>query len=294
MSGERQWSGKTDGAPWMHRALIGLLKVSPLWAMYFLALLVVPFYMLFNHKGYLAIYHYLRKRQGWGVLRAFLGCYANHFLFSTSFMDRFAAFAGKKFKVEIDKTELFHELSQKEKGFVMLASHVGNHEMSGYMLGSPAKRMNAIAFPGEKSSIRSNRDRIFADKNIRLISADGMDWLFTLNSALSEGEIVSIHADRLFGSAKFLRTTVLGADANLPMGPFYLAVTRDLPVLAAFSVKTGYKSYKGRLVRLDTPEMASLPKQEKMEMLASRYAQELSQTLRESPLQWYNFFEFWD
>ena len=88
MTGERQWSGKTDGAPWMHRALIGLLKVFPLWAMYLLAVLVVPFYMLFNHKGYLAIYHYLRNRQGWGPLKSFLGCYANHFLFSTSFMDR--------------------------------------------------------------------------------------------------------------------------------------------------------------------------------------------------------------
>ncbi len=294
MTQERQWSGKTDGAPWMHRALIGLLKVFPLWAMYLLAILVVPFYMLFNHKGYLAIYHYLRNRQGWGPLKSFLGCYANHFLFSTSFMDRFAAFAGKKFQVDIAHTDLFFELSEKEGGFVMLASHVGNHEMSGYMLGSPNKRMNAIAFPGEKSSIRANRDRIFGDKNIRLISADGMDWLFTLNAALSDGEIVSIHADRLFGSTRFLPANILGADAKLPLGPFNLAVSRDLPVIAAFSVKTGYKSYRGRLVRLDTPEMALLSKKEKLELLSSRYAAELTKTLRESPLQWYNFYEFWD
>lgn len=294
MRKERGWSGKTDGTVWMHKALIGLFKVLPMWVLYLLMALVVPFYMLFNHTGYLSIYHYLHKRQGWGPLKSFLGCYANHFLFGTSFLDRFAAYAGKQFRVEMAHAHLYYDLSQKEEGFLMLASHVGNYEMWGYMLGSPRKRLNAIAFPGEKASIRTQRDRIFGDKNIRLISADGMDWLFTLNAALQEGEIVSIHADRLFGSAKFLKANILGTDAKLPMGPFNLAATRDLPVLAAFCVKTGYRSYKGRLVRLDTPDMATLSKKEKMEMLSSRYAGELSQTLQERPLQWYNFYEFWD
>jgi predicted LPLAT superfamily acyltransferase len=166
--------------------------------------------------------------------------------------------------------------------------------MSGYMLSTPRKRMNAITFPEEKSSVRSNRDRMLETNNIRLISADGMDWLFTLNAALSDGEIVSIHADRLFGSSKALTVNILGAEAKIPMGPFNLAASRGLPVTASFCMKTGYKSYEAIQYRLDTPEMETMSKREKMDYLAARYAAAVNEILGKWPLQWYNFFEFWD
>lgn len=294
MSEERQWSGRTHGTEWMHKGLVGLFRVLPLGVLYFFMALVVPFYMLFNHKGYLAIYHYLRYRHGYGPLRAFCGCYANHFLFGTAIMDRFAAYAGRKFKVESPKPDLFEELSQEEQGFLVFASHIGNPELCGYMLRSKRKRMNAITFPGEKASIRARREKMLEGNNIRLIPAEGMEWLFTLNAALSDGEIVSIHADRLFGSPKFLKATILGAEAKIPLGPFNIAATRDLPVLASFAIKTGYKDYRFYLARLDTPEMHVMNKQEKMNALAAAYAAQMTQVLEKWPLQWYNFFEFWE
>jgi len=294
MSEERQWSGKTDGTLWMHKALIGCFKVLPMGLIYFFMALVVPFYMLINHSGYLAIYHYLRQRQGMGPLRAFCGCYFNHFLFGASLMDRFATYAGRKFQIKKTGMDVFTSLAGKEQGFIMLSSHIGNAEMSGYMLSTPLKRMNAITFPDEKASVRSNRDRMLEVNNIRLISADGLDWLFTLNAALSDGEIVSIHADRLFGSSKSLKVTILGAEAQIPMGPFNLAASRDLPVTASFCMKTGFRSYEALQYRLDTPEMDSMPKTEKMDYLAARYASVVNEVLSKWPLQWYNFFEFWD
>ena len=39
------WSGKTDGQPWMQRSLIAVMRVLPLWMLYFAMALVVPFYM---------------------------------------------------------------------------------------------------------------------------------------------------------------------------------------------------------------------------------------------------------
>ena len=294
MSEERQWSGKTDGTLWMHKALIGCFKILPTGLVYFFMALVVPFYMLINHQGYLAIYHYLRQRQGWGPLRAFFGCYRNHFLFGASLMDRFAAYAGRKLRVQKTGFDVFDSLVEQDQGFIMLSSHIGNAEMAGYMLTTPLKRMNAITFPQEKASVRANRDRILETNNIRLISADGLDWLFTLNAALSDGEIVSIHADRLFGSSKALTVNILGAEAKIPMGPFNLAASRDLPVTASFCMKTGYKSYEAIQYRLDTPEMEAMSKREKMDYLAARYAATVNEILGKWPLQWYNFFEFWN
>ncbi len=295
MSEERQWSGQTHGTPWMHRALIAMFKVCPLELMYLIMALVIPFYMIFYRPGYLSIYHYLRRRQGWGPVRSFFGCYANHFLFGTALMDRFAAYSGRHFRTDMHDFHLFSGLSAQPEGFLMYTSHVGNPEMTGYMLKSEVKRMNVITFPGEKSSIRAWRENMLGPNNIRLISAtEDMSWLFTLNAALADGEIVNIHADRSFGSPKTLEVNLLGAQAHLPLGPFSLAAMRNLPVLASFSLKAGIRRYNIFIYRLDTPEMAAMGREERQQALADAYARLLDDVLHRHPLQWYNFYEFWN
>ena len=294
MAKERQWTGKTDGTLWMHKALIGLFKVLPIPVVYLIMAVVIPFYLLFNGKGRSAIWHYLRKRQGWGSVKAFFGCYANHFLFGTAVLDRFAAYAGRKFKTVVPEFHLFRELTARPEGFVMLSSHIGNAEMCGYMLSTKQKRMNVLTFPGEKASIRAWRETMLSANNIRMISAgEDMGWLVTLNNAMADGEIASIHADRNFGSAKTLTVNLLGAEADIPQGPFSVAAMRELPVLAAFTMKTGLKRYEVLLIRIDSPGMEGLSRPEKMQSLADAYAEAVEKVLQQYPLQWYNFYEFW-
>ena len=93
-NGERQWQGTTDGTSWMHKALIGMMKVIPLWVFYLLMSFAVPFYMISNHKGYISNYHYFRRRQGYGPLRSFFHVCACHWMFGTVIMDRFASYSG--------------------------------------------------------------------------------------------------------------------------------------------------------------------------------------------------------
>lgn len=294
MSEERQWTGRTDGAGWMHKSLIWLLRISPLPLVYLIMALVVPFYLLINRSGTRAIYHYLRRRQGWGRLHAALGCYGNHFLFGTALLDRFGAYAGRRFRTIIPDYQLFLDLAAQEDGLMMLSSHIGNPELCGYMLKSDRKRMNAVVFPGEKQSVHSWREKMLGNNNIRMIATDGtMGWLFTLNAALADGEIVSIHADRTFGSPKTLRVRILGAEARIPQGPFSLAAMHDKPVMAGFCLKSGLKRYDVPLFRIDTPEMSQLNREEKMQALADAYAAAVDQVLQKWPLQWFNFFDFW-
>lgn len=295
MSGKRKWKGQTHGTPWMHKALIILLKVLPLWVLYLVMALVIPFYLIFNRQGYLSIYHYLRRRRGWNPVKAFLGCYGNHFLFGTAVLDRFATYAGKRFKTDAPRLNLFSELEQQEEGFILLSSHIGNAEMCGYMLRSDRKRMNAISFGGEKESIRESRRKMLEANNIRLIPTDeDMNWLFTLNAALADGEIVNIHGDRSFGSLRTIAVQFLGAEARLPQGPFTLAAMRNLPVLAGFCLKTGLHTYRVDLYRLDTEDMHDMGREEMMNALSQNYARQMEEVLASHPLQWYNFFEFWE
>ena len=291
-SGERQWQGTTDGTSWMHRSLIGMMKVVPLWFFYLLMSLAIPFYMIFNHKGYISNYHYFRRRQSFGPLESFLHVLACHWMFGTVIMDRFASYSGKKFKVEVPQMPMYEALCAQEKGFVQLSSHIGNDELAGYEL-KPPKKMNALVFGGEGEALTENRERILGGNNVRLVSiSEDMSHLVILNNALADGEIVNIHGDRVFGSNRTVRCVVLGAEAELPLGPFLLASMRSVPAVSVFVMKAGLRKYRVHLFRPDEG-LEGLDVRERAEAMAKAYAGAITEILKLYPDQWFNFYEFW-
>ena len=290
---ERQWQGTTDGTSWMHRALIGMMKVIPLWFFYILMSLVIPFYVIFNHKGYISNYHYFRRRQGFGPLKSFLHIFACHWMFGTVIMDRFASYSGKKFKVEVPQMPMYEELCAGEDGFLQLSSHIGNDELAGYEL-RPPKKMNALVFGGEGEALTENRERILGGNNVRLVNiSEDMSHLVILNNALSDGDIVNIHGDRVFGSNRTVRCEILGAEAELPLGPFLLASMRGVPAISVFVMKVGLRKYRVHLFRPDEG-LEGLEVRKKAEAMARAYAGEITEVLRLYPDQWFNFYEFWN
>ncbi len=277
----------------MQKALIAVFKVVPLEVIYGVMALVVPFYMLFNHKGYTSMYHFFRRRLGKKPLSAFWHVYLNHFAFGQVVLDRFATYAGQRFKLEIDGNENFLRLCEGEKGFVMLSSHVGNYEQAGYMLRSDRKSFNALVYAGESATVMSERNKQFAGSNIHMIPVQAdMSHLFIINKSLDEGNIVSMPADRCFGSTKSVPCQFFGATAQFPLGPFATAVQKEVPALAVMVMKEGAHRYRAfvRQLQVDT----TLPHRKQMAALAQSFATTLEEIVRRYPHQWYNYYEFWD
>ena len=274
----------------MQRTLIRLFRVLPLGVLYGCMALVVPFYMVFS-AGFRASYRFFRKRMGYNAVKSFVHVYRNEFEFGKVVLDRFAAFAGKKFDVEVPRMDLFEGLCGREEGFIQLSSHVGNYEMVGYSLVSP-KRINALVFGGETATVMQNRALLFGETNVTMVPvSEDLSHIFALNNALADGEIASVPGDRVFGSQKTVRCAFFGEPAPFPAGPFTLAVQRNVPVLLVFVMKEGRRKYKVLLERL--PEPAGATKQERIQALADAYASTLEAVVRQYPHQWYNFYDFW-
>lgn len=273
-----QWSGKTDGTPWMQRALISMYRLLPLWVLYGCMSLVVPFYMIFNRQGYCSTYRFFRQRLGYGKVRSFLHVYANHFRFGQVILDRFAVYAGKRFHFEVEGREHFDRLAALPGGFIMLSSHVGCYEMAGYTLSSEVKRFNVLVYAGESATIMQQRSALLGRHNMRMVPVSSdMSHLFALHGALSAGEIVSMPADRLFGSSKSVRCTFMGATAPFPVGAYRLSRADDAPMLAVFVMKEGYRRYHLYVRPIAT---------------AQDYADALSDMVRRYPNQWFNYYDF--
>ena len=149
-----------------------------------------------------------------------------------------------------------------------------------------------MVFADEKETVMENRNKMFSNTNIRMIGIKpDMSHLFEIDSALVNGEIVSIPADRIFGSQKCIEKMFLGGYAKFPLGPFSVATMRSLDVLAVNVMKTSLKCYKIYVTPLKYDKQAK--RSEQINMLSSAYVTELERMLNLYPTQWYNYFEFW-
>ena len=306
-SDAQKWAGTTYGNEWMHRWLIRILRYMDVRVLYlFVAVFIIPVCLLpvprlQSRRGAKAsknpsrgiIYRYFRKRIGYGRLKSAWKTYVNHCLFGQVVVDKFAMYAGKKFGIEIEGYESFAALEARQEGFVQLSAHIGNYEIAGYTLTSESKRFNALVYAGEKASVMRNRNKMFADTNINMIAiSPDMSHLFEIDEALAEGQIVSMPADRISGSPKFIEHDFLGAKAKFPFGPFSVATMRSLDVLAVNVMKTSLRGYKIYVTPLSYDKSA--PRQEQIKQLCGAYVAELEKQVRQYPAQWYNYFEFWN
>lgn len=288
----KNWSGKTDGTPWMQRSLTVIYKLVGIYPMYAVMGIVILFYMLFSHKSYMAAYSFFRKRMEYGRAKAFVNVYRNHYVFGQIILDRFAAYAGKKFQLEMDGYDKFLSMADGEAGFIMLASHVGNYEMAGYTLVSEKKPFKALVFGGETATIMENRLRLLGRNHISLVPiSEDMSHIFIMSNALANGEILSMSGDRMI-SAKTVSCTFFGEQAKFPIGPFALAVQREVKMLAVFVMKVSTSRYHVRITEVHADHTGTA--RQRAAALAQAFAAELEKTVRQYPTQWFNYYNFWE
>ena len=288
-----KWVGTTYGNNWMHRWLIKMLRVIDVRLIYaFASVFVVPPTMIINSLARNAMYKFYRKAFGYGKMKSLWMTYRNHCEFAQVVIDRFAMYAGKKFSFDIDGYDIFDSLSKQSSGFIQLSSHIGNYEIAGYSLVARDKRFNAMVFGGEKESVMKNRSKMFDSNNIRMIAMQtDMSHLFIVDEALTNGEIISMPADIVFGSQKSFEISFFGRKAKFPQGPFVLAALRNAPMLFASVMKTGLLRYKITVRKIETDLEGN--SRVRAKSYASRYVSFLEETVKRYPTQWYNYFDFW-
>ena len=95
-----EWKGTTYGNSWMHRHLVGMLRVIPPRLIYaFAKVFVIPPTVAINTNGRRYAYSFARKRLGLGRFDAIKYVFRNFNAFAEVIIDRFAMYAGRKFDV---------------------------------------------------------------------------------------------------------------------------------------------------------------------------------------------------
>ncbi len=229
-----------------------------------------------------------------------------HFLrFGSAMLDKVASWRGElqpgKQVVFAEGAEALLDLTAPE-GKLILASHLGDVEACRAMAQrSGARTVNALVFTDNARRFKQIMEEMAPQAGVNLLPVThiGPDTAMLLKEKLDAGEWVAIVGDRIAvnpqrgGDWRVIWSSFMGRPAPFPQGPFILASALRCPVVLLFALRE-----QGRLVLHCEPfaNPLTLPRatrQQALQDAVDHYAARLEHYALRSPLDWFNFFDFW-
>jgi predicted LPLAT superfamily acyltransferase len=277
-------------------------------------LAIVPasiYYALRNSAARRGSLRYLRRVAATPEGRASLGGrpgfrqVVRHFTrFSLTLYDRVRVWGGDLDSIDLehDGSDQIFALAEKGRGALLLGAHLGSLDLLGFIAKRHDLVMNVVAWFDNAERINRFLESQ-GPEQVRMIHLDPASvWAaFEIRACLARGEFVVVLADR-FAPPGLARAQVrtghvdfLGRSARFPMGPFLLAGVLGCPVYLALCLRVGPDRYRTLMRPLAPAGRVPRGEREKhAQELLARYAGLLERTCLEHPLQWFNFYDFWE
>ncbi len=289
-----EWEGKSRGTVLGYRIYIFFIKYLGLNASYLLLHFVVVYFCIFSPKSSRAIYYYLHKRQGYSRTKSMLNIYTSYYRFGQTLIDRATISSGlrDRFTYEFDGIGNIKRLLVQKKGGILLSAHAGNFEVSPYFFQEldemSQSQISVVTWDTEHEKIKSYLDSATVRSTVKFILVkEDMSHIFEIHDALSQGELVCFTGDRFMEESKLLEETLLGKKAKFPLGPYRLASRLKVPVLFVYVMKETKRKYHlyARTAEVQRGDAQGLLRE---------YTKNLEWILEKYPLQWFNYFDFWN
>jgi len=287
-----KWDGKSKGTVLGYKIFVFLIKKAGIKAAYVLLYFVASYYFLFLKKSNKAISYYFKERLGYSGLKSKKMVFKSYYTFGQTIIDKISISAGmrNKFTYEFDGIETLKNLLAEKKGGVLISAHIGNFEIAEHFLGDIDIdfQINLVTTDLEHSAIKNYLESVTQKPTVKfIIIREDLSHIFEINAALSKNELVCFTGDRYFEGTKSLSEKILGEEANFPAGPFLIASRLKVPVVFVYVMKEPNLHY-----HLYAREAVVKHRDEKG--LLKAYIESLESMLAKYPLQWFNYFDFWN
>jgi len=287
-----EWDGKSKGTVLGYRIFVFLIQKSGIKSAYILLYFVASYYFLFLKKSNRAIFYYFKERLHYSNLQSKKMVFKSYYTFGQIIIDKISISAGmrKKFTYEFDGIEILKNLLSEKKGGVLISAHVGNFQIAEHFLADIDLnfQINLVTTNLEHSAIKNYLESVAKKPAVKfIIIQDDLSHIFEINAALTRNELVCFTGDRYFEGTKSLSDEILGRKAHFPAGPFLIASRLKVPVVFVYVMKEPNLHY-----HLYARE--ALVKHRDEKGLLKEYIQSVENILQKYPLQWFNYFDFWN
>lgn len=288
-----QWDGKSKGTLLGYKIFVFFIKKFGVRTAYGLLVFVAFYYFLFYPSNFKDLFYYLHSRLGFSKWKAFWKVYQTYFVFGQTIIDKVAISAGMQdqFTYEFDGIDVLKEVLQEHRGGILISAHIGNFEISEHFFSDLdlSFQINQVTVDQEVSVIKEYLQRITEKSAIKHIYIkDDMSHVFDINDALSNNELICFTGDRYFEGSKVLEADFLGKKALFPAGPFHLASRLGVPILFVYVMKETTRHY-----HLYARKAVAIKRRDAQAALEA-YVKSVEGILSRYPLQWFNFFDFWN
>lgn len=305
------WASYTEkGSIWGLKVLLMTYSIFGLRVFEVLMTLVMVYYHATQNCARSASKEYLKqlksyaKAQGKSLPEGLTSF--RHFLsFGRSMLDKLAGWRGDwtMENVTVHGLESYLPYAEKKQGVVVLGAHLGNLELfRALSIQNPELKINALVFTENAVRFNAILKAVNPDSGLNLIPVKEMrpEVAIGLKEKLDQGEMVVVMGDRTSVSKekRVVYANFLGRPAPFPQGAFILASALNVPTFLFLGCRSGtkYKPHFELYVELFRESM-SLDRNRRMEALSDvvqAYADRLTYYAMKVPLQWYNFYNFWE
>jgi predicted LPLAT superfamily acyltransferase len=296
---QQNWEGRTRGGLSGYKIFIFILKKAGIKSAYLLLRFIALWFAIFSFKGAKAQYVLFRKRLNYSALKSIFSVYKNHYIFGQVLLDKIAILSGMrdKFTYEHTNEDVIKNMLINKTGGILINAHIGSWEMAGQLLEMHGDKIYVVMLDAEHEKIKNYVSEVTGGNKIEIIPIknDG-SHIIKIDEVLKDKGIIAMHGDRFMDSANFEEFDFLGKKAKFPTGPFHLAAKYSVPFTFAtafkekklhyhfFAAKAQYVKYPGNIA------------ERKIEIKKSmqNYVSQLEETIKKYPIQWFNYYNFWN
>ncbi len=307
MSGQKaeHWAGQRERGSFLLMKftasavrLLGRRLLSPL------LYAIVLYFFLFGRQARQSIWQYQANLAAWSGHRELQptrhSVFRQFMAFADSLLDKLDIWNGKLGLEQItlvDPHGLRQQLHRQGRGQMLVGAHLGNLEVCRALAELGEKvQMNVLVHTKHAEQFNRLLGEAGAS-HLRLIQVSELDAaiMLQLSERLERGEWLAIAGDRVpLHGGRNVTVNFLGQPAAFPQGPWLLAGLLQCPVNLLNCLKID-----GRYQVILEPFAARIQwKRSEREAVirdwTQRYADHLGARCLDAPLQWFNFYPFWN
>jgi predicted LPLAT superfamily acyltransferase len=201
-------------------------------------------------------------------------------------------------RVRVHGAEPLLEMIAERRGALLVCAHLGNLDLCRALsLRTPGLKVTVLVHTRHAQAFNDMLARLDPRSQLNLMQVTEMTpaMAMQLSERVGRGEFVVIAGDRVPVSdqPRVAIAPFLGRAAAFPVGPYVMAAVLGCPLYAMFAAREG-DAYDLHFEPLR--ETVSLPRRgrdEALAELAADYAALLERHARRTPLEWFNFYDFW-
>ena len=220
--------------------------------------------------------------------------------FGQSILDKYLAWAETPSGINMDEADekLLFDFVETGEGCLLVGSHFGNLEYSrGIAHRHPNVTINVLIYDQHAKNFAALLKQGDPESRMNLIQVTDIDFqlALTLKEKVQAGQWVVIAGDRVPVSdeGRVCTPDFFGDKANFPIGPYVLASLLQCPVflLHCFQLDGDYHLGVEKFAEQISPSRDD--RAATYEAYAQKFASALEKQVIRAPLQWFNFYSFW-